>query len=234
MRNFRLFWLLWGGFVLYAFLLAPPNQPDTWPLIQRLSTGQWDGINPLIVALFNVMGIWPMVYAAVLLFDGRGQKLRAYPFTIASFAVGAFAILPYLALRQPNPTFSGEKSALLKLLDSRWTAGAIALGTIPLMLYGLTQGNWSAFVQQWQSDRFIHVMSLDFCMLWGLFPFLMQDDMTRRSMQNRGVWTAIALIPLLGALAYWVARPPLATSPDESPAPADRYASASSPPASPQ
>jgi len=234
MRNSLLFWLLWVGFTVYAFFLAPPNQPDTVSLIQDLSTGQWDGINPLVVALFNIMGIWPMIYAAVLLFDGRGQKIRAFPFAIASFAVGAFAILPYMALRQPNPSFPGEKSALLKLLDSRWTAGAIALGAIPLLIYGITQGNWSDFIQQWQTSRFIHVMSLDFCALWFLFPALMQDDMQRRQVQQPGLFTAIALIPVLGALAYWVARPPLATSPDESPAPVDPYGGASSPPASPQ
>jgi hypothetical protein len=30
------------------------------------------------------------------------------------------AILPYLALRQANPVFSGERNGLIKLLDSRW------------------------------------------------------------------------------------------------------------------
>jgi len=33
------FGLLWVGFVTYAFLLAPPDQPDTFELIKNLSTG---------------------------------------------------------------------------------------------------------------------------------------------------------------------------------------------------
>ena len=118
-RRVTLF-LLWLGFILYAFLLAPPDQPDTLDLITKLSTGQWTGINPLVVSLFNLMGIYPLIYSAVLLIDGRGQKIPAWPFVLGSFAVGAFAILPYLALRQANPVFSGEKSGLIKLLDSRW------------------------------------------------------------------------------------------------------------------
>jgi hypothetical protein len=235
MINPRLFWFVWAGLSIYAFLLAPPDNPsETFSLIKRLSTGDWEGINPLIVSLFNVMGIWPMIYAALMLFDGRGQKVKAYPFTLGSFGVGAFAILPYLALRQPGQPFVGKKSLLLKLLDSRWTAVAIALGTIPLVFYGLTQGDWSDFIQQWQTRRFIHVMSLDFCFLWLLFPVLMQDDMRRRSVKNPTLFTALAFIPLLGALAYWVARPPQAEAPDESTVPEDPYAAVSAPPVSPQ
>lgn len=41
------FWLLWIGLIVYAFFLAPPNQPETFELIKNLSTGKWDGINPL-------------------------------------------------------------------------------------------------------------------------------------------------------------------------------------------
>ena len=67
-RRITLF-LLWLGFILYAFLLAPPDQPDTLELITKLSTGQWGGINPLVVSLFNLMGIYPLIYSAVLLID---------------------------------------------------------------------------------------------------------------------------------------------------------------------
>lgn len=208
------FWLLWAGFLAYAFLLAPPNQPDTFPLIQNLSTGQWDGINPLVIALFNIMGVLPMLYACLLLIDGRGQKVPAWLFASVSFGVGAFALLPYLALRQPNPAFAGEKSALLKLLDSRWTALALAVGAIALLIYGLAAGDWSNFVQQWQTDRFVHVMSLDFCMLCLLFPALIGDDMARRGLHNKQIFWAVALVPLLGAIAYLTLRPPLETAPE--------------------
>ena len=68
LRRVTLF-LLWLGFILYAFLLAPPDQPDTLELITKLSTGQWGGINPLVVSLFNLMGIYPLIYSAVLLID---------------------------------------------------------------------------------------------------------------------------------------------------------------------
>ncbi|RQH27670.1 DUF2834 domain-containing protein, partial [Okeania hirsuta] len=112
-------WLLWIGFSTYAFLLAPPDQPDTLELIQKLSTGQWENINPLIVSLFNIMGIWPLIYSCLMFFDGRGKKIPAWLFSTLSFGVGAFAILPYLGWRQPNPKFSGKKNLFLNILDSR-------------------------------------------------------------------------------------------------------------------
>ena len=203
------FTLLWIGFILYAFLLAPPDQPDTFELIQRLSTGDWDGINPLIVALFNLMGIWPLVYACVVLIDGHEQKVAAWPFVIGSFGVGAFLLLPYLALRRPQPTFTGEKSALLKLVDSRWVGGLLAIAAFILLAYGFTQGNWNDFVQQWQTSRFIHVMSLDYCLLWLLFPALLGDDMARRGISDRRWLWLLQVIPVLGAATYLAIRPPL-------------------------
>jgi hypothetical protein len=204
-----IFWLLWLGLISYAFLFAPPNQPDTFELITRLSTGDWEGINPLIITLFNLMGIWPMIYACLLFMDGRGQKIKAFPFAIVSFGVGAFAILPYLALRQPNPSFSGEKDWLIKILDSRITGILLALGTIILLFFGLSQGNWSDFIQQWQTSRFIHVMSLDFCLLCLLFPSLLGDDMAKRNLKNSGVFWIVSLVPLLGAVGYLCLRPAL-------------------------
>lgn len=212
-----LFGGLWLAFVGYAFFLAPPNQPDTFDLIQRLSTGQWQGINPLVIALFNIMGIWPMIYGCLLFLDGHGQKLRAWPFAALSFGVGAFALLPYLALRQPNPQFTGTKTPALKFWDSRWTGIALALGALLLLVYGLTQGDWADFAAQWRSDRFIHVMSLDFCLLCLLFPSLLGDDMARHGLRDSRLFWAISLVPLLGPIAYLVLRPPIVA---DQPAPA--------------
>jgi hypothetical protein len=203
------FWLLWIAFSTYAFVFAPLDNPNTITLITNLSTGKIAGINPLIVALFNIMGVWPLIYSCVLFTDGRGQKIRAWIFATLSFGVGAFALLPYLALREPNPEFSGTKNIFLKILDSRFTGIVLTLGAAALVAFGLTKGDWSDFVQQWQTSRFIHVMSLDFCLLCLLFPALLTDDMARRGTQNLIAFWAVTLVPLFGPLAYLCTRPPL-------------------------
>ncbi len=200
------FWLLWIAFSTYAFVFAPPDSPETLTLITNLATSKIADINPLIVALFNIMGIWPLIYSCVLYADGRGQKIPAWLFATLSFGVGAFALIPYLALREPNPEFPGKKNIFLKILDSRFTAIVLTLGAAALVAFGLTKGDWSDFAQQWQTSRFIHVMSLDFCMLSLLFPALLADDMARREMQNSTVFWAVTLVPLFGPLAYLCTR----------------------------
>jgi hypothetical protein len=217
------FWLVWITFVTYAFFLAPPNRPDTFDLIQHLSTGQIAGINPLIVALFNLMGILPMLYSCLLLIDGRMQKIPAWLFATVSFAVGAFAIVPYLALREPNGSFVGKKNWLLKLLDSRWLGLALAIATLGLLFYGISQGDWTDFGEQWQSSRFIHVMSLDFCLLSVLFPALVRDDMARRGLTDDRLFWTVTLLPLLGAIGYLVLRPPLQEQPEKAVSPQPDY-----------
>jgi hypothetical protein len=209
---------LWLGFITYAFFLAPPNQPDTAELIKNLSTGQFAGINPLVVALFNLMGVLPLIYWCFLFLDGRGQRVRAWIFGVASLGVGAFALLPYLALRQPNPSFSGKKTWVLKLFDSRLTGVVLAIATLGLLGYGITQGDWVDFLNQWHTNRFIHVMSLDFCLLNLLIPALLLDDMARRGWgDRRTIFWAVSLVPLLGVLTYLILRPPVQPATTSSP-----------------
>lgn len=203
------FWLLWLGFTTYAFVFAPPDQPDTLELIQNLATGKWDGINPLIVSLFNIMGVLPLIYSCLIFIDGRQQKIPAWLFSAASFGVGAFALLPYLALREPNQEFTGFKNLFIKILDSRWLGISLTIGSLFLLSYGLFNGDWTDFIQQWQTSKFIHVMSLDFCLLCSLFPALLGDDMARRNLKNSSIFWLVALLPLLGPLLYLCLRPPL-------------------------
>jgi hypothetical protein len=200
---------IWLSFAVYAFVFAPPNRPDTFDLIVNLSTGNIQGINPLIVALFNLMGVLPAIYACFLLVDGKGQKLPAWIFVTVSFGVGAFALLPYLALRKTNQTWNGTKSWLIKIVESPITGIILTLATLTLIFFGINNGDWSDFVRQWQSDRFIHVMSLDFCLLCLLFPAIVKDDLPKRGIENPAIFAIISLIPLLGTLVYLCFRPDL-------------------------
>ncbi|MEG3438613.1 DUF2834 domain-containing protein [Pannus brasiliensis CCIBt3594] len=201
--------LLWLSFAVYAFFLAPPDRPDTLDLIIDLSTGKWRGINPLIITLFNLMGIWPILYTSVMLVDGRARKIPAWPFALGSFAVGAFAILPYLVFRQPEGDFTGEKNWILKVWDSRFVGAIAFLGASALFAYGLIAGDWTDFGQQWRSSRFINVMSLDFCLLTLLFPIFLRDDLDRRGIDNPFLFWSVSLVPVLGPALYAIARPPL-------------------------
>ena len=209
MQRKIVFGLIWVSFISYAFFFAPNASPDTLDLIIDLSTGNLQDINPLVVSLFNLMGILPATYACLLLFDGRSQKIPAGIFVIGSFGLGAFALLPYLALRESSTVWEGEKNRLLKVLESPITGIVLTFGAIALLSSGIIYGDWKDFVFQWQTNQFIHVMSLDFCLLSLLFPTLVKDDSLRRGIKKPEIFWIISFIPLFGALIYLCLRSPL-------------------------
>jgi hypothetical protein len=202
-------WLLWIGFITYIFFLSPPAQPSTIQLLKNLFTGNWIAINPIILSLFALIGIWILIYSCLIFMDGRMQKIPAWPFVLASVGTGIIGLIPYLALRESNQEFSGRKDTLLKLLDSRWTGIILSLTTIGLLAYGLLFGDWGDYIQQFQNSRFINGMSLAFCIFCLLFSTLLGDDMARRGWNNSQVFWSVALAPLIGSLAYLCLRPNL-------------------------
>ncbi len=204
-------WLIWGGFIAYVLLLAPPlHLQETLTLLKNLLTVQWTKINPIILSLFSLIGVWIQIYSCVLFFDGRMQKLPFWPFAVASLGTGVIGLIPYLALREANQEFSGEKDGFLKLLDSRVTGIILTVFTLGLLLFGFLAGDWGDFIRQFQGDRFINGMSLAFCLFCILFPTVLGDDLARRGfLSNSQLFWLIALVPLLGPLAYLCWRPPL-------------------------
>jgi len=203
------FWLIWGGFIAYVFLIAPPIQPDTLKLLQNLFTGQWQLINPIVLSEFSLVGICLLMHSCLMFFDGRMQKIPAWSFVLASVGTGVIGLLPYYALREPNQEFSGSKDSWLKILDAHATGIILSLSAIALLAYGLFFGDWGNFVEQYQTSKFIHAMTLAVCLLVLLLPALLGDDMARRNLKNPLVFWAVALLPLFGPLAYLCLRPPL-------------------------
>jgi len=210
--------LLWLGLLIYSFGFAPSDQDGTLELIVALSTFKWEGINPLVAALFSMMELWPMVYGAMLLVDGRdaspgdaaqSQSVPAWPFVLLSFGLGAFALLPYLVLRRDKPRFVGPQSDLIRLTESGGLAWLLLLSGAGLLAFGGLAGHWADFVEQWQTSRFIHVMSLDFCVLSLLFVVLLPDDIARRQMERGWIWGLISFVPFLGPAFYLCWRSPL-------------------------
>lgn len=201
-------WSIWSGFLIYILGFAPPIQPDTLQPVQTLLSGQIPAINPVMLALFSLIGIWLLIYACLMLADGRLQRLPAWAFLVAAIGTGIVGLIPYLALRDPNPRFFGRKDAAIRLFDSRQTGVILLISGVVLVGFALL-GDWQAFMQEWLTNRFVHGMGLAFWVFWLVFPSLLGDDMARRGWQDDRVFWATAGIPLFGALVYLCLRPPL-------------------------
>jgi len=204
-------WSVWVGFIAYILLLSPPlHLPETISLLVKILTFQWGDVNAVILSLFSLIGVWIAIYSCLLFFDGRMQKIPFWVFAIASLGSGVIGLIPYLAMREANQEFTGEKNSFLKLLDSHSTGIAISIFTTLVVAYGLIVGDWTNYIQQFQSDRFIHGMSLAFCLFCLLFPTVLGDDMARRGwLSNSQLFWIVALIPLFGPLFYLCIRPNL-------------------------
>ena len=216
--TFGLMWLaLIAHSVIFTVEKASSSSPEVFrqdlDLIINMSTLEWDGINPIVIAIFFIMAILPWVYGAFILFDSKEQSFSPYPFFITSFGLGAYALLPYFALRQSDTTWQKKKSLLLKVLDSRLMAMVSTLSVLAFIIWGAINGDWSSFVAQWQDSQFIHVMSIDFCVLSLVLPIaILKDDMKRREIGDSRLFWLATLIPLLGILIYWCVRPQLSSN----------------------
>jgi hypothetical protein len=157
------------------------------------------------------MGVWPMIYACLMFADGRMQNFRAWPYFLGSNFTGVICLLPYLIFRKSNQEFYGKKDKWLSVLDRRSTGVYLLIGTIGILAYAAIAGNLQDYIQQFQTRHFVHLISLDFCLMCLIFPItsLFNDDMARRGIKDIRVFWVVALVPLFGPLLYLCLRPPL-------------------------
>lgn len=201
--------IIWLGWIIHAFMFAPQQEVADWDGIMammQMDTSQWDAS---IIALFNLMGVWPMIMAAILLIDGRGQKIPAWPFLLGSCVLGNFILFPYLFLRKSNPRFDGNKTIGVRFADSKIFAIVIFLMANAMILFGLLQGNSEAFMARFAVNNLVNVMTIDFLLFLFAFPYILGDDMLRRGLDDKKQFWFYTLIPVLGPCLYLLVRPRL-------------------------
>lgn len=202
---------IWFGFTVYILWLAPLDQPETLPIVRNLLTFQLAEVNSYLVAIFWLMGVWPMIYACLMFVDARMQGFPASLYFLAANATGIIGLAPYLMLRPRHQAFWGKKDKLLQILELHGTGIFLSLATIGLVSYALCSEDWQDFVYQWRTVPFVHLITLDFCFMGLFFPLssLLEDDMARRGLTDPRIFWGVALLPLFGPLAYLCFRPPL-------------------------
>lgn len=164
---------LWAGLIGYAFLLAPNQTPlrDQYFLEKFLNLTD-DGIplNAIFSQLFYIMGIWPIIYTALLIPAAKSKnRVPAWPFVTLSYAFGAFALLPFMALWQsPSPPpelppkkeeLEGPRNLLNKGMESPIVAYLLLVGTLVCILQiviGWSTG-WSEYLRLLEESRLVHV-----------------------------------------------------------------------------
>ncbi|KAI3428892.1 uncharacterized protein J3R85_008900 [Psidium guajava] len=218
-----LLFLLWGAIMYYIFNLAPNQTPsrDMYFVQKLLNLKGDDGfrMNGVLVSLWNIMGLWPLVYSMLLIPTGRSSKgsVPVWPFAVLSFAGGIYALLPYFVLWKPPPPLVEEAELSrwpLKFLESKLTAGIVFLAGLGLISYAAFagEGDWTEFFQYFRESKLIHVTSLDFTLMSAFAPFWVYNDMTSRKWYEKGSWLLpLSAVPFLGPALYLILRPAVKT-----------------------
>lgn len=161
-----LLFLLWGAIMYYIFNLAPNQTPsrDMYFVQKLLNLKGDDGfrMNGVLVSLWNIMGLWPLVYSMLLIPTGRSSKgsVPVWPFAVLSFAGGIYALLPYFVLWKPPPPLVEEAELSrwpLKFLESKLTAGIVFLAGLGLISYAAFagEGDWTEFFQYFRESKLV-------------------------------------------------------------------------------
>lgn len=186
--------VLWLVLVTVAVVFAPPAAPDTNDVIVKMLAGQLDGVNTSLFALFNLMGVFPMAFLAVLAFDSTEQRVPKWPFIILSFGLGAYVLVPYLVARRWNLPRRAASTWWLRLLGSRLIGGGLTL--LALTLVGLfVVGDVHTFMEHFRTEQFPFAMSLDFMACCVAAALLGREEATLRG-QRALQW--LALVPGAG------------------------------------
>lgn len=201
--------LLWLGLILEAFLLAPASTPDIAPMVWKMISMKVQGIEPWVFAIFNSLGIFPMIYACLLLPEPKAQRTPAWPFVMGSFALGAFALFPYFWFRNfpANPIANHEPLRFWqRWLESKALAAFLLLGACSLLFFGAWKGTVSEYARMWKVNQLVHVMSFDFLALSLLCPWVIKQDWSRRGNFSKATWL-LCCVPVLGGALYLLIRP---------------------------
>ncbi|WP_033541027.1 hypothetical protein [Planococcus sp. CAU13] len=161
------FFLIWILLIIYARYLAPGTGANN-PIFPELFDGNIGAIDPLVLAVFNSLGLFPLVFFTILVLNDH-WRFPAWPFTLLSFVIGAFALLPYFAfgLRKPKKNLRTPRW-LIRFLRSRfWLITLIVMWAINLLT--LLQGfSFADYVDYFFASSLVSVMTVDWFVLYGL------------------------------------------------------------------
>ena len=215
---------LWAGLAAYAFLLSPNQTPlrDQYFIEKFVGlTSDPVPLNTVFFYLFYIMGIWPLIYTALLVPAAKSRNgVPAWPFFSLSYAFGAFALLPFMALWQPlekrpklppaKADLEGAGNILGLGMESpvlAWlllASGVFCVGQIATA--GTTA--WADYIKLVQESRLVHVTTVDFLTLTTLAPFWMDNDAQLRQWDGRDkLLPVLSFIPVIGPALYLCLRP---------------------------
>ncbi|MFX0052705.1 MAG: hypothetical protein ACFE8U_15610, partial [Candidatus Hermodarchaeota archaeon] len=160
--------LLLASIVIIILTFQLPSEEEIL-LINNLIFLQYTTLEPLLIIVFYLMGIWPAVQASLLYEDGREKRIPAWPFILASFFTGAYALSVYILVRESKKA-KKQQNRLQQLFDSNFWGITLVIFTVGLFILGLLLGNLQRYIDAFQKYLFVRVMTIDFLLFTLITP----------------------------------------------------------------
>jgi hypothetical protein len=182
------------------------------------------GCNELFVTIFNLLGLYFVPLACLLMPGAKGQKLPATPFVLASMLGGYGFLGPYMITRKPSlkvvkkndlDWFTAnvlENKIVNWLLAAVIASAYISSGCISALLND-PSALFSGYEELFSETAIASASSMDFLILTLVAASLVPEDLARRGVKDSIAPYAIAastvLLPGVGAALYCALRPEL-------------------------
>jgi hypothetical protein len=207
LRSDRLVYaVLWLGLLGYWLLFSPAPPADFVGEVTALALADTSRADPIAIAVFNLLGVLPTAFLAILLYDpGRPHSpVGPWPFALGAYFLGGIILLPYLVARNTAAPLDPAPGRFVRVLGSRVTAWVLVAITLGLLGFAMVAGSPAAFAEQFAGSQFIAVMSVDLVALAVALHLAAATDRQRRGLGPAPRWQHL---PLLGPLLYLATRP---------------------------
>lgn len=199
LKFLALFFLL-ASIILIILTFELPSEQEI-RLISNLIFLKFATLEPLIIIVFYLLGIWPAVQAILLYGDGRDKRIPAWPFILASFFTGAYVLSVYILVRESKNAKKQDKRSQ-RLINSRFWGIFLLIITAGLFILGFILGNFQSYIDALQKYLFVRIMTIDFLLFTLITPITIYIHSVNNSIDISLYILVSGMIPILGALYY--------------------------------
>jgi len=195
-RRYLLF-LVWAIAIVFILLFGNNRVFPEGFLISflRFDQSQFD---TSALSLFALLGIYPFAFFLLFLDEKRFMRPGPLVASIGSFFLGAFVLMPYVALAIPRKTF-------LPFQRRGWIPTIVALLSVVttlLLWLALARSDWNIFRIYFETNQFVRTMTVDLLLFYILQIYLLR----RIRLRNKQSLKWQDGIPLFGLFRYLFTR----------------------------
>ncbi|RNA66076.1 hypothetical protein EBO34_20190 [Alteribacter keqinensis] len=194
-----MFLFVWILLLSYTIFLAPGHGFGDDPTARALVSGDFSNVDPLVTAVFSMLGLYPVIFLMLLIPKDR-CRWPAWPFALFSFGLGAFSILPYLAFRKDVTRREARGPGWLRsvLLHPITIVFALFIA-VTLYLTAITGGSVTAYGEAFMSSHLVSTMTVDLLVVVWITFWLAKYEWHLR-------FSWLAFIPAVGVLVLLLQR----------------------------